>query len=111
MHNLEADEKEEQRIQQVDVSAKKREIREPVVWLDSHRSATGNTTRKLQPRSIDGDVDKYFCPGCGGRTYPHQKFNDKEAQGSERDQRPVAGTGGGRAYHWKKFQDEVRDSE
>ena len=21
--------------------------------------------------AIDGDVDGYFCPGSGGRTYPH----------------------------------------
>ena len=37
----------------------------------------------VSPSIIDGDVDKDFCPGSGGRTYPHQKFDDKEAQGSE----------------------------
>ena len=30
----------------------------------------------IQPRlniryAIDGDVDGFFCPGSGGRTYPH----------------------------------------
>ena len=46
----------------------------------------GNTTGQLEPSTIDGDVEKkYFCPGSGGRTYPHQKFDDKEAQGSKRD--------------------------
>ena len=29
--------------------------------------------------------EKYFCPGSGGRTYPHWKFENKEAQESKRD--------------------------
>ena len=39
----------------------------------------------LIDKEIFGDVDKYFCPGSGGRTYPHRKFDNKETQGSERN--------------------------
>ena len=28
--------------------------------------------------AIDGDVDGYFCPGSGDRTYPHQKSGLKK---------------------------------
>ena len=61
------------------------------VWLDIYRR----------------DVDKYFCPGSGGRTYPHRKFNDKETHRSERNVRTGTGRGGGPAYHRTEFQNEV----
>ena len=77
-----------QSIQQVDVSAEKtQEVRRPSLRLDSDRQAAGHSTGQFRPDNIDGDVDKYFCPGSGGRTYPHRKFDDKEAQGSERNKR------------------------
>ena len=59
--------------------------------MDGNRQATGHSSGQFRPDSIDGDVDKYFCPGSGGRTYPHRKFDDNEAQGSERNKR--IGTG------------------
>ena len=62
---------------------------------DSNRQAAGDSTGQYEPSTIDGDVDKYFCPGSGGRTYPHRKFDDKETQGSERIERTRTGWGGG----------------
>ena len=38
-----------------------------------------HTKNLMMKTLIDGDVDKYFCPGSGGRTYPHQKFDDEES--------------------------------
>ena len=59
--------------------------------LDGNRQSARHCAREFRPRIIDGDVDKYFCPGSGGRTYPHRNFDDKETQGSERNER--IGTG------------------
>ena len=95
IHNLEADEKEAQSIQQIDVSAKKHVISENLSFgwtatdwpLDIPLDNLSHVP--LTEKSI-----KIFCPGSGCRTYPHQKFNGEEAQGSERDQRPGARPGG-----------------
>ena len=91
IHILEADEKEAQSIQQIDVSAKKHVKSENLLfgW-----TATDRPLEILEPHTIDGDVDKNFCSESGCRTYSHWKFNDEEAQGSERDQRPGARPGG-----------------
>ena len=57
--------------------------------LDSNRQAAGDSTRQFGPSTINGDVDKNFCPGIGGRTYPHRKFDDlrevRETSGLELD--------------------------
>ena len=49
--------------------------------------------------AIDGDVDGYFCPGSGGRTYPHRKkklgiareTGDLEAETGEQSKKPDIG--------------------
>ena len=91
-HNLEADEKEALSIQQVDVSANK------YVKSENPLFSWTATERPLEtPQDNLSHVPSMgtSTPGSGGRTYRHQKFNDKEAQGSERDKRPGAGPKGG----------------
>ena len=63
---------EGQSIQQVDISAGKHmKTRKSPLRLDGNRQAARHSARQFRPSIIDGDVDKYFCPGSGGRTYPH----------------------------------------
>ena len=82
------------------------EGRGPSFRMDGNRQAAGHSSGQFRPDHIDGDVDKYFCPGSGGRIYPHRKFDDKEAQGSERNKR--FGTGRrARTYHRSDFQNEI----
>ena len=33
--------------------------------MDGNRQATGHSSGQFRPDNIDGDVDKYFCPGVG----------------------------------------------
>ena len=91
MRDLKDKGEEEQSIQQVDVSAEKHvKTKDPLFgWTATDRPL------ELPPDNLDGDVNKSFCPVSGGRTYPHQKFDDEEAQGIERDQRAGIGSGGG----------------
>ena len=49
--------------------------REDPSWAAQGRGEA-NTHSGFQSRldtryAIDGDVDGFFCPGSGGRTYPH----------------------------------------
>ena len=83
------------------------EGRGPSFRMDGNRQATGHSSGQFRPDNIDGDVDKYFCPGSGGRTYPHRKFDDKEAQRSERNKRIRTGRRRARAYHRSEFQNEI----
>ena len=112
MRDVKDESREGQSIQQVDVSAANYMKTEgPSFRMDGNRQATGHSSGQFRPDNIDGDVDKYFCPGSGGRTYPHRKFDDKEAQGSERNER--IGTGGrrARAYYRSEFQNEIRNTQ
>ena len=55
---------EEQSIRQVDVSAEKHvKTKDPLFGWTAR-----DTARQFRFSIIDGDVDKYFCPGSGGRT-------------------------------------------
>ena len=82
MHNLKADKKEAQSIQQVDLSpAKHVKAENPLFGRTASDRPLDIPPDNLSPSTID----KNFCPGSGRRTYPHQKFADKEAQGDERD--------------------------
>ena len=41
------------------------EDRGPSFRMDGNRQATGHSSGQFRPDNIDGDVDKYFCPGMG----------------------------------------------
>ena len=84
-------------LQQVDVSSAKYMQR---TRMDGNR-ATGHSSGQFRTNNI---VDKYFCPGS---SYPHQKFDDKEAQGSERNNQIGTGRRRARAYHRSEFQNEI----
>ena len=83
---------EDQSIQQVDLLTEKHvKTKNPLFgWTASDRPLE-IPPDNLEPASSTGTSINIFCPGSGGRTYPHRKFDDKETQRSERDQR--AGTG------------------
>ena len=89
---------EGQSFQQVDVSAKQHvKTEDPLFgW-----TATGRPLEippdNLDPASSTGKK----------RTYPHRKFDDKETQGSKRDQRARTGRGRSQAHHRTKFQNEI----
>ena len=88
MRNLKDKGEEEQSIQQVDVSAEKHvKTKDPLFgWKATDRPL------ELPPDNLDGDVDKSFCPGSGGRTYPYKSLMMKklrelrETNGLELDQ-------------------------
>ena len=42
-------------------------------------------TRKGDRKRKSTRYNRYIFPGSGGRTYPHRKIDDKEAQGGKRD--------------------------
>ena len=80
MHNLETDEKE------VDISAMKHVKTEyPLFGWTATDRPLEKPPDNLIPAPSTGTSINTFCPGSGGRNYPHQKLDDKEAQGSERD--------------------------
>ena len=68
MHNLETDKREAQNIQQVDVSAMKHvKTGNPLfAWTATDRSLD-IPPDTLNPAPSKGKVDKYFCPGSGGK--------------------------------------------
>ena len=91
MRDVKSKSDQEQSIQQVDMSAEKHvKTKDPLFGWTTTDSPLEVPLRYFRPSITDGDVNKYFCPGSGGRTYPHQKFDDKETQRSERKDR--AGT-------------------
>ena len=112
MRDVKDESREGQSIQQIDVSAANyMKTEDPLFGWTATDRPLDIPKDNSDPHYIDGDVDKYFCPGSGGRTYPHRKFDDKEAQGSEGNKR--IGTGGRRtrAYHRKEFQNEIRNTQ
>ena len=112
MRDVKDESREGQSIQQIDVSAANyMKTEDPLFGWTATDRPLDIPKDNSDPDYIDGDVDKYFCPGSGGRTYPHRKFDDKEAQGSEGNKR--IGTGGRRtrAYHRKEFQNEIRNTQ
>ena len=92
MRDVKSGSDEGQSIQQVDVSVEKHVKREDPLfgWTATDRPLE-IPPDNLDPAPSTGTSGKYFCPGSGGRTYPHRKFDDKETQGNERNKR--AGTG------------------
>ena len=87
IHGLPADKKETFSTQQVDISAGKhlKGGNSLFGWTATDRPLDVLSDNQLEPSTIDGDVDKYFCPGSGGRTFPHRNFNYQETQGNKRD--------------------------
>ena len=91
--NLNNEGDEEQSNQQVDVSAEKHvKPKDPLFgWTATDRPLEVSPDN-LDSASSTGTSIKLFCPGSGGRTYPHQKFDDKklsevrETSGLELDQ-------------------------
>ena len=75
---------EGQSIHQVDVSAEQHvKMENPLFdWTATDRPLE-IAPDNLDPASSTGTSIYIFVRGVGGRTYPHQKFDDKEAQGSE----------------------------
>ena len=71
-------------IQQVDVSAEQHvKTEDPLFgWTASDRPLE-IPPDNLDPATSTGTSINIFCPGSGGRTYPHRKFDDEKAQGSE----------------------------
>ena len=46
--------------------------RENIKYMKTERDYPSWAASRIDTRyAIDGDVDGYFCPGSGGRTYPH----------------------------------------
>ena len=86
MHNLETDKREAQNIQQLDLSAMKHvKTGNPLFGWTAN-----DWPLEIPPDNLDSAPStatsiNIFCPRSGGRTYPHQKFDDKEAQKNERD--------------------------
>ena len=108
MRDVKDESREGQSIQQVDVlAANYMKTEDPLFGWTATEMATGHSSGQFRPDNIDGDFDKYFCPGSGGRTYPHRKFDDKEAQGSERKKRIGTRRRRARAYHRSEFQNEI----
>ena len=87
---------EGQCIQQVDVSAGKHmKTENPLFdWTATDRPLE-IPPDNLDPAPSTGTSINIFFPGSGGRTYPHRKFDDKETQGSERNERTGTRWGGG----------------
>ena len=72
---------EEQSIQQVDVSAEKHvKTKDPLFGWTATDRPLEVPPDNLDSASSTGTSMNIFCPGSGGGTYPHQKFDDKEAQ-------------------------------
>ena len=53
-------------------------------WRTTH---SGFQSRLDTRYAIEGDVDGYFCPGNGGRTYPRRKLINKKIENSKRNRR------------------------
>ena len=86
MHNLDTDEKETQNVQKKDVSAMKHvKTGNPLFGLTATDQPLEKPPDNLNPESSTGTSINFFVRGVGCRTYPHRKFDDTEAQGSERD--------------------------
>ena len=91
--NLNNEGDEEQSIQQVDVSAEKHvKPKDPLFGGTATDRPLEVSPDNLDSASSTGTSIKLFCPGSGGRTYPHRKFDDKklsevrETSGLELDQ-------------------------
>ena len=86
MHNLEIDEKEAQNIQQVDVTAMKHVKTGNALfgWTATDRPLEVPPDN-LSPASSTGTSINIFVRGVGVGLTHYEKFDDKEAQGSERD--------------------------
>ena len=84
MRGVKSEEDEGLSIQQVDMSAEQHvKTEDPLFGWTATDKPLERPPRYIRPSIIDGDVDKYFCPGSRGRTYPHRKFDDKETNGLE----------------------------
>ena len=67
--------REGQSIQQVDVSAANyMKTEDPLFGWTATDRPLDIPQDNSDPTTSTGDVDKYFCPGSGGRTYPHPKI-------------------------------------
>ena len=105
MRNVKSKGDEGKSIQHVEVSAEQHvRTEDPLFGWTATDRALEKPSDNLDPASSTGTSINFFCPGSGGRTYPHRKFDDKETQGSKRDQRARTGRGRGRAYHRTKFE-------
>ena len=75
---------EGQSIQQVDVSAEQHvKTEDPLFGWTATDRPLEIPPDNLDPASSTGTSINIFVREVGVRTYPHQKFNDKKAQGSE----------------------------
>ena len=75
MRDVKDESREGQSIQQVDVSAANyMKTEDPLFGMTATGQATGHSSVQFKPDNIDGDVDKYFCPGSGGRDLPTPKI-------------------------------------
>ena len=107
MRDVKNEKCEGQSIQQVDVSAiKHKKTEDPLFGWTATDRPLDIPADNSDPASSTG-TSIIFLPGSGDRTYPHRKFDDKETQGSERNDRIGTGWGRARAYHRPEFQKEV----
>ena len=104
MREVKSEEDEGLSIQQVNLSAEQHvKTEDPLFGWTATDRPLEIPPDNLDPASSTGTSINIFCPGSGGRTYPHQKFDDREFQGSKRDQRARTGRGRSRTYHRTKF--------
>ena len=112
MRDVKDESHEGQSIQQVDISAANyMKTEDPLFGWTATDRPLDIPKDNSDPTTSTGTSINIFVRGVGGRTYPHRKFDDKEAQGSEGNKR--IGTGGRRtrAYHRKEFQNEIRNTQ
>ena len=92
MRDVKDENYEGQCIQQVDVSSKKhRKTEDPLFGWTATDRPLDIPSDNSDPTSSTGTSINIFVRGVGGRTCPHRKFDYKETQGSERNER--IGTG------------------
>ena len=111
MSEVKSEEDEGLSIQQVDVSAEQHvKTEDPLSGWTATDRPLKIPPDNLDPASSTGTSINIFVRG-GGRTYPHQKCDDKETQGSRRDQLARTGRGRSRTYHRKELQNKIQNSE
>ena len=88
MRGVKSEEDEGLSIKQVDVSAEQHvKTEDPLFGWTATDKPLEIPPDNLDPASSTGTSINFFVRGVEVRTYPHQKLDDKETEGSKRDQR------------------------
>ena len=107
MRDVKDESREGQSIQQVDVSsASYMKEEDPLFGWTATDRPLDIPPDNSDPTTSTGTSINIFVRGVGvGLT--HRKFDDKEAQGSERNKQIGTGRKRARAYHRSEFQNEI----